>query len=72
MNVMLVCPIGDILLGLVESTRANKNIAYTTETITRYIEQVGPANIVQVCTDNASIMTGAGHDKVAKKVPSYL
>ena len=59
MNIMLVCPAGDVFLGSVDSTGSRKDIAYTTETMVKYIEQVGAANIVQLCTDNAAVMTGA-------------
>ena len=59
MNIMLVCPAGDVFLGSVDSTGERKDIAYTTELISKYIDEVGPSNIVQMCTDNAAVMTGA-------------
>jgi len=64
---MLVCPIGDVFLGSVDSTGHRKDIAYTVEMMVKYIEKVGPSNVVQLCTDNASVMTGA----MAKLVTLY-
>jgi len=69
MNVMLVCPIGDVFWGSIDSTGANKNIVYITETITRYIEEVNPrcASVYRQC-----FRDDWGHDKVAREVPSRL
>ena len=58
MNVMLVCPARDVFLGSEDSTGAKKDIAYTTTLMSKYIDKVGPTNIVQLCTENASIMIG--------------
>ena len=59
LNVMLVCPAGDVFLGSVDTSGEKKDITYTTNTMAQYIEEVGPQNIVQLCTDNAAVMTGA-------------
>jgi len=50
LNVMLVCPLGDAFLGSIDTTRERKDIAYTMNTIVKYIEEIGPKNIVQPCT----------------------
>ena len=58
LNVMLVCPAGDVFLGSVDTTGEKKDIAYTANVMAKHIEDVGPKNVVQLCTDNASVMTG--------------
>lgn len=58
LNVMVTCPAGDVFLGSVDTTGEKKDIAYTTKILEKYIEEVGPQNIVQLCTDNAAVMTG--------------
>ena len=59
MNMMLVCPAGDVFLGSVDTTGKKKDKEYTATSMAKYIEEVGPRNIVQICTDNASVMLGA-------------
>ena len=56
---MLVCPAGDVFLGLVDTTGEKKDIAYTTNMLAQYVDEIGSKNIVQLCTDNAAVMTGA-------------
>lgn len=58
-NMMLVCPVGEVFLGSVDTTGKKKDIAYVANEMAKYIEEVGPQNIVQICTDNASTMLGA-------------
>lgn len=58
LNVMLVCPAGDVFLGSVDTTGEKKDIAYTANVMAKYIDEVGSSNVVQLCTDNASVMTG--------------
>jgi len=57
LNMMLVCPIGDVFLGSIDTTR-KKDIAYMTKAIVQYIEEVGPKNIVQLCINNVVVMIG--------------
>ena len=64
MNVMLCCPAGDIFLGSVDTTGNKKCRAYIAGELKRYIDQVGPHLITQVCTDNATNMLGAMDDLV--------
>lgn len=59
MNVMLVCPAGDVFLGSIDTTGKKKCSQFTADSIASYIEEVGPQNVVQVCTDNAASMLGA-------------
>jgi len=54
---MLVCLARDVFLGLVDSTREKKDIAYTIEMMMKYIEEVGPSNVVQLYIDNVAVMT---------------
>lgn len=59
MNVMLVCPMGDVFLGSIDTTGSKKCKTYIADTLKTFIEKVGPLNVVQVCTDNATNMLGA-------------
>src|SRR5579875_1745593 len=68
MNIMLVCPVGDIFIGSIDTTGMQKNQGYIAGKLKEYIEEVGPHNVVQICTDNASAMLGA-MDKVVEEYP---
>ena len=59
LNVMLVCPLGDIFLGSIDTTGNKKTAAYVAEKLYEYIAHVGPEKVVQICTDNASAMINA-------------
>ena len=59
MNVMLVCPVGNIFLGSIDTTGNKKNKVYIAGQIKEYVRQVGPMNVVQLCSDNASAMLEA-------------
>ena len=58
-NAMLVSPSGKLFLGFVDTTGNKKIAAYMASLMERFIEQVGPHNIVQVCTDNDRSMLNA-------------
>ena len=62
---MLVCPVGDIFLGSIDTTGNKKDKGYIAQKLIEYIEAVGPQNVVQICSDNASAMLGA-MDKVVE------
>jgi hypothetical protein len=64
MNVMLVCPVGDVFLGSIDTTGNKKNIGYIADKLKEYIEVVGPENVVQICSDNANAMLGAMNEVV--------
>ena len=59
MNVMLVCPAGDVFLGSVDTTGNKKTKDYIANRLKEYIEVVGPNKVTQICSDNASAMLGA-------------
>jgi hypothetical protein len=65
MNVMLVCPAGDIFIGSVDTTGHKKTKEYIAGELKTYIEAIGPNNVTQICTDNASAMLGALDELVA-------
>lgn len=60
LNVLLCCPTGDTFLGSIDTTGNKKDAAYIAEQMSIHINRVGPSNVVQVCTDNASSMVAAG------------
>ena len=53
------CPSGELFLGSVDTTGNEKTATYMASLMERFIEQVGPHNIVQVCTDNDRSMLNA-------------
>ena len=64
MNVMLLCPAGDIFLGCIDTTRNKKTKAYIATELKKFIEDVGPKFMTQICIDNAINMLGAMDDVV--------
>ena len=59
MNVMKICPAGEEFIGSVDASGNIKDAKYVAEMLGKYIEAVGPKNVVQICTDNASVMKSA-------------
>jgi hypothetical protein len=53
---MCVCPAGEEFLGAIDTSGDMKDAVYIADVIKRYLIEVGPQNVVQVCTDNASVM----------------
>ena len=64
MNVMLSCPVGDIFLGSIDMIRNKKTKAYIAKEFKKFIEDVGPRFVTQICTYNATNMLGAMDDIV--------
>jgi hypothetical protein len=56
LNMMCVSPAGKEFLGAIDTSGHMKDAVYITDVIKRYLIEVGPENVVQVCTDNASVM----------------
>jgi hypothetical protein len=54
MNVMLVCPAGDVFIGSVDTTGHKRTKEYIAGELRTYIEAIGPSNVTQTCSDNAS------------------
>jgi hypothetical protein len=62
MNVILSCPTGDIFLGSIDTTRNKKTKAYIATELKKFIDNVGPRLVTQICTDNATNILGAVDD----------
>jgi hypothetical protein len=56
LNMMCVSPVGEEFLGAIDTSVHMKNAVYIADVIKRYVIEVGPQNVVQFCTDNASVM----------------
>jgi hypothetical protein len=56
LNMMCVSPTGEEFLGAIDTSGHMKDAVYIADVIKRYLIEVGPENVVQVCTDNASVM----------------
>jgi hypothetical protein len=65
MNVMLVCPAGDIFIGSVDTTGHKKTKEYIAKELKMYIEAVSSNYMTQICLDIASAMLGALDELVA-------
>jgi len=72
LNVKIVCLVGNVFLGSIDTTGERKDIAYTMNTTAQYIEEVGPKNIVQLCMYNTTLMTGALKSLHEKYLHMYL
>jgi hypothetical protein len=59
LNMMCVSPAGKEFLGAIDTSSHMKDAVYIADVIKRYLIEVGPENVVQVCTDNASVMRKA-------------
>jgi hypothetical protein len=65
---MLVSPIIEQFLEAVNTTGYPKTAEYQASIMEKYIEEVGPQNVVQICIDNASSMKVAA-DIITDKYP---
>jgi hypothetical protein len=65
MNVILVCLIGDIFIGLIDTTGHKETKVYITEELKSYTEIDGLNNATQICSNNASTMLEALDELVA-------
>jgi hypothetical protein len=72
MNVMLVCPAGDVFIGSIDMTGHKKTKEYITEELRIYIEAIGPNNMIQICSENASTMLGQSYSHVSPFVQARL
>ena len=68
MNIMLSYPAGDIFLGSVDTSGNKKTKEYIAGELKKFIEQIGPMKVSQICSDNAANMLGAV-DKVIETYP---
>jgi hypothetical protein len=55
-NIMCVSPTGEEFLGAIDTSGHTKDAVYIADVMKRYLIEVGPENVVQICTDNASVM----------------
>jgi len=62
LNVVQCGTKGDVFLGTIDTTGNYKDHVYVASQIQPFIQVVGPENVVQVCTDNAPVMTSASRD----------
>jgi hypothetical protein len=58
-NAMYVSPAGEEFLGAIDTSGHTKDAVYIVDVMKRYLIEVGPENVVQICTDNASVMRKA-------------
>ena len=68
MNIMLSCLADDIFLSSVDTSRNKKTKEYIAEELKKFIEQIGPMKMSQICTDNAANMLGVV-DKIIETYP---
>ena len=59
LNVVQCGPNGDLFLGTIDTTGNHKDQQYVASQIRPFLEKIGVHNVVQVCTDNAPVMTAA-------------
>ena len=53
---MCVSLVGKEFLGAIDTSGDMKDAVYIAHVIKKYLIEVGPKNVVQVCTDNANMM----------------
>jgi hypothetical protein len=59
LNMMCVSLAGEEFLEAIDTSSHMKDAVYITDVIKRYLIEVGPKIVVQVCTDNANVMRKA-------------
>jgi hypothetical protein len=59
LNMMYVSPASEEFLGAIDTSDHIKDAVYIADVFMRYLIEVGPENVVQVWTDNASVMRKA-------------
>ena len=57
LNIVQCGPNGDLFLGTIDTTGNHKDQQYDVSQIRPFLEKVGVHNVVQVCTNNAPVMT---------------
>ena len=68
MNIMLSCRAGGIFLGSVDTSGYKKTKKDIVGELKKFVEQIRPMKVSQICSDNAANMLGAV-DKVIKTYP---
>ena len=68
-NAILVSSATEQHLGAVDTTGYPKTTEYQASIIEKFIEEVGPENIVRICTNNASSMKAVAEDIITHKYP---
>ena len=48
---------GDVFLGTIDTTGNHKDHTYVATQILSFVQKVGADNVVQICTDNAPVMS---------------
>jgi len=61
LNIMFVCPNGNVFIGSIDTTREWKDAHYICNALVGYIKTIGVDNIVQICIDNALNMKSAAN-----------
>jgi hypothetical protein len=56
LNIMCVFLASDEFLGAIDISGHMKDAVYIADVIKRYLIEIGSQNVVQICTDNASVM----------------
>jgi hypothetical protein len=68
---MLVSTATEQFLGVVDTIGYPKIAEYQASIMEKYIEEVGPQNVVQICTDNTSPMKAVA-DIITDKYPTFI
>jgi hypothetical protein len=58
---MCVSPANEEFLGTIYTSGHTKDAVYIVDVMKRYLTEVGSENVVQICTNNASMMRKAIH-----------
>ena len=59
LNMMCVSLAGKEFLGAIDTSGHMKDAVYIADVIKRYLIEVGPKNVVQICMENANVMRKA-------------
>jgi hypothetical protein len=59
LNMMSISLAGEEFLGAIDTSGHMKDAVYMVGIIKKYLIEVGPQNVLQICRDNASVMCKA-------------
>ena len=63
---------GDVFLGTIDTTGNHKDHTYVAMQILSFVQKVGADNVVQICTDNAPVMSLAACDVMRINCHMYV
>ena len=72
LNMVQCATKGDVFLGTIDTIRNQKDHTYIAIQILSFVQKIGVDNVVQICTDNAPVMSLAACDVMRLNPHMYV